>query len=67
MTFAYAIVGDIDKALAGYEVAYAQSELLALFIKSVPFNALLRGHPRYQALLEKMHLDDRSLRDAGLQ
>ena len=64
LTFIYPIIGEIDKALAGYEAAYAASEVHGLFIRSVP--VVLRRHPRYRALLEKMHLDDRSLREAGL-
>ena len=35
----------------------------ALFINPAPGNAMLPRHPRYAALLEKMYLDDKSLRE----
>jgi tetratricopeptide (TPR) repeat protein len=66
LIFIYLIIGEIDKALSSFEAAYAASDWPSLFIKSVPSTAVLQGHPRYEALLEKMHLDDPSLREAGL-
>jgi len=64
-TWLYPIVGETDKALSAFEAAYAASEFAVLSIKA-PLYAGLQGQPRYEALLEKMKLDDRSLRDAGL-
>jgi len=66
LAWGYTIVGDREKALAAYEAACAASEISVLSIRWSPLNASLHDEPRYIALLKKMHLDDDSLRAAGL-
>ena len=66
LTWTYAHIGEIDRALAGFEAAYRVSDFAAVLVKAQPVQRYLRGHPRYEALLEKMNLDDASLLEAGL-
>jgi hypothetical protein len=56
----------IDLAIDGFEAAYRAREIVAALVKFPPTEDALRGHPRYEALLVKMNLDDASLREAGL-
>ena len=66
LTWTYAHIGEVDRALDGFEAAYRARDFAAVLVKAQPVNRTLRGHPRYEALLEKMNLDDASLREAGL-
>ena len=65
LTWVYPEIGETEKALTAFEAAYAASEFAVLSIKAPSYTGL-HGQPRYEALLEKMKLDDHSLRDAGL-
>jgi adenylate cyclase len=66
LTWTYPLIGEIELALDGFEAAYRLREFAAVLARSPPPYRILRGHPRYEALLEKMNLDDASLREAGL-
>jgi TolB-like protein len=59
-------LGEIERALDWFEVAFEQREQRIIYIRTTHVNDKeLIAHPRYQALLQKMNLDDESLRAMG--
>jgi tetratricopeptide (TPR) repeat protein len=57
MVAAYAGLGEIDKTLDWLEKGIAEHDIFIVGgLKSDPGYAALRGHPRFHALLRKMHL-----------
>jgi hypothetical protein len=50
----YTALGDIDRALDTLEDAYEQRDPAVLTVTSVPLFARLRGHPRFEALIERL-------------
>ena len=56
----YTALGDRDRALDHLERAVAEREHILVQLCVVPWYDDLRGHPRFQAILEQMGLDGRS-------
>ncbi len=53
---AYALTGDLERALDGLELGFAQHDPGMRYVKYHPVFRQLRGHRRFTALLRKMNL-----------
>lgn len=53
---AYALIGDVEHALAKLEQAYAESDRQMMFVKVDRRLANLHGQPRFEALVQKVGL-----------
>ncbi|MEH6584030.1 MAG: hypothetical protein V7754_19005 [Halioglobus sp.] len=59
-------LGDLELAMDWFEKAFAAQDARIAFLRvEYRNNEALWAHPRYQALLQKMNLDDGSLREMG--
>ena len=58
IAYPYAAAGDKEKALEWLEKGVDERDMLTVGgLKSEPRYTIMRGHPRYQALLRKMNLE----------